>query len=59
MTTNLDLAGHRALVTGGAPLDGRRYMHWNFVSSSRERIEHWKERRFPRVPGDEVPLPDS
>ncbi|HZO37584.1 MAG TPA: pirin-like C-terminal cupin domain-containing protein, partial [Methylomirabilota bacterium] len=48
------------------PLDGRRYIHWNFVSSSRERIEQakrdWKERRFPTVPGDEVefvPLPDS
>ena len=56
----------RIVLLGGAPLDGRRYMHWNFVSSSRERIEQakrdWKERRFPRVPGDEVefvPLPDS
>lgn len=56
----------RIVLLGGAPLDGRRYIHWNFVSSSRERIEQakrdWKERRFPRVPGDEVefvPLPDS
>jgi hypothetical protein len=37
---------------------------WNFVSSSRERIERakddWREMRFPRVPGDEIefiPLP--
>ena len=56
----------RLVLLGGAPLDGRRYIHWNFVSSSRERIEQakreWKERRFPTVPGDEVefvPLPDS
>jgi hypothetical protein len=38
---------------------------WNFVSSSRERIERakteWRERRFPPVPGDDVefiPLPE-
>jgi redox-sensitive bicupin YhaK (pirin superfamily) len=56
----------RIVLLGGAPLDGRRYIHWNFVSSSRERIEQakrdWKERRFPTVPGDDVefvPLPDS
>jgi redox-sensitive bicupin YhaK (pirin superfamily) len=66
----LDVPPHphiaRIVLLGGAPLDGRRYMHRNFVSSSRERIEQakrdWKERRFPRVPGDEVefiPLPDS
>lgn len=54
----------RAMLLGGAPLDGERYVWWNFVSSSRERIEEakraWKERRFPLVPGDEeefVPLP--
>jgi redox-sensitive bicupin YhaK (pirin superfamily) len=66
----LDVPPHphiaRIVLLGGAPLAGRRYIHWNFVSSSRERIEQakrdWKERRFPRVPGDEVefvPLPDS
>lgn len=47
----------RAMLLGGAPLDGERYVWWNFVSSSRERIEEakraWKERRFPLVPGDE------
>lgn len=54
----------RIAVLGGAPLDGRRHMYWNFVSSSRERIEQakseWRARRFPLVPGDEdefVPLP--
>jgi redox-sensitive bicupin YhaK (pirin superfamily) len=56
----------RIVLLGGAPLDGRRYIHWNFVSSSRERIDQarreWREHRFPNVPGDEVefvPLPDT
>jgi redox-sensitive bicupin YhaK (pirin superfamily) len=50
---------------GGAPLQGERHIWWNFVSSSKERIERakrdWKEGRFPRLPGDEtefVPRPD-
>lgn len=54
----------RVVWIGGAPLDGERYIWWNFVSSSRERIEAakqaWRERRFPPVPGDEaehIPLP--
>jgi redox-sensitive bicupin YhaK (pirin superfamily) len=54
------------MLFGGAPLDGERHLYWNFVSSSKERIERaaddWRERRFPLVPGDEVeliPLPDS
>jgi redox-sensitive bicupin YhaK (pirin superfamily) len=53
----------RVLLVGGAPLDGDRQMFWNFVSSSRERIERaksdWRERRFGKVPGDDgyVPLP--
>jgi hypothetical protein len=38
-------------------------MYWNFVSSSRERIEQaktdWREHRFPKVEGDDtyIPLP--
>jgi redox-sensitive bicupin YhaK (pirin superfamily) len=55
----------RIVLLGGAPLDGQRHIYWNFVSSSRERIDQakrdWKEGRFPKVPGDEsefVPLPD-
>jgi len=54
----------RAVLVGGAPLDGPRHIDWNFVGSSRERIEKakadWREGRFPKVPGDEtelVPLP--
>ena len=43
---------------GGAPLDAPRYLDWNFVASSKERLEQakadWRARRFPLVPGDEV-----
>ncbi len=53
----------RALLLGGAAMDGPRYIWWNFVSSSRERIEvakkAWMAREFPEVPGDleRIPLP--
>lgn len=54
----------RLLVLGGEPLDGPRHIWWNFVSSSRERIEQakedWRHGRFDPVPGDDefIPLPD-
>ncbi len=55
----------RVALIGGAPLGGKRYIDWNFVSSSTARIERakqdWREGRFPKVPGDDVefiPLPD-
>lgn len=54
----------RVMLFGGAPLDGERHLWWNFVASSRERIEEaklaWAEQRFPRIPGDDqefIPLP--
>lgn len=54
----------RFLVLGGEPMDGPRYIWWNFVSSSKERIdqakEDWKQMRFDTVPGDAedfIPLP--
>jgi len=57
--------GCRLVVIGGEPLDGPRFIEWNFVSSSRERIEEakreWREGRFPLVPGDDkefIPLPE-
>ena len=52
------------MLLGGAPLDGPRHIWWNFVSSSRERIERakldWREDRFAAVPGDaeRIPLPE-
>jgi redox-sensitive bicupin YhaK (pirin superfamily) len=58
--------GARLLLLGGAVMDGPRYLFWNFVSSSRERIEQakadWRGGRFGTVPGDErefIPLPEG
>jgi len=54
----------RIMFAGGASLAGERFIWWNFVSSSRERIEQarkdWREQRFDAVPGetDYIPLPD-
>jgi redox-sensitive bicupin YhaK (pirin superfamily) len=54
----------RIALVGGAPLDGERHLWWNFVSSSRERIERakedWKHGRFAPVPGESefIPLPE-
>ena len=54
----------RIMLVGGEPLDGPRHIYWNFVSSSRERIEQakedWRQGRFESVPGESefIPLPD-
>ena len=54
----------RLMLFGGAPLDGERHLWWNFVSSSRERIEQakadWAAQRFDKVAGGDqefIPLP--
>ena len=56
----------RFVVIGGDPLDGPRYMWWNFVSSDKERIlrasADWEAQRMGKVPGDEkefIPLPPT
>ncbi len=56
----------RIMLLGGEPMDGSRHIWWNFVSSSKDRIEaakdDWKRARFGIVPGDEkdfIPLPDK
>ncbi|MCW3473806.1 pirin family protein [Limobrevibacterium gyesilva] len=54
----------RVLLLGGEPMDGPRHVWWNFVSSSKDRIEaakaDWKAGRFGQVAGDAefIPLPD-
>ena len=55
----------RVMLLGGAPLDGERHIWWNFVSSSKERIERakadWTDGKFGLIPGDDnefIPLPD-
>jgi redox-sensitive bicupin YhaK (pirin superfamily) len=57
-------SGARFMMLGGEPMDGPRYIWWNFVSSSKEQIEaakdDWARARFDIVPGDEkefIPLP--
>jgi redox-sensitive bicupin YhaK (pirin superfamily) len=52
------------ILLGGEPFAEPRFMFWNFVSSSKERLEQakadWKAGKFAKVPGDEVefiPLP--
>lgn len=58
-----DAAVH-AMLFGGEPLDGERHLWWNFVSSSRERLEQakadWVAGRFGTVTGDSefIPLPE-
>jgi redox-sensitive bicupin YhaK (pirin superfamily) len=53
----------RVLLFGGEPMDGPRFIWWNFVSSRQERIEQakadWQAGRFAPVPGDDefIPLP--
>jgi redox-sensitive bicupin YhaK (pirin superfamily) len=55
--------GAIAMLLGGAPLDGKRFIEWNFVSSSREKIDAaklaWSEQRIGQVPGETefIPLP--
>ncbi|HUF20434.1 MAG TPA: pirin family protein [Burkholderiales bacterium] len=64
----VDLAsgsGARVLLLGGEPMDGPRFISWNFVSSSKDRIEQaradWKAQRFDPVPGEteRIPLPEN
>ena len=56
-------AASRVLVLGGATMDGPRHIWWNFVSSSKARIEQakadWQAGRFAAVPGESefIPLP--
>lgn len=57
--------GARLMLCGGAPMDGERHVWWNFVSSSRDRINEakraWKSGEFALPPDDRedfIPLPE-
>jgi redox-sensitive bicupin YhaK (pirin superfamily) len=57
-------SGGRLMLMGGQTFTTPRHVFWNFVSSSRDRInqakEDWTAMRFPLVPGDDqefIPLP--
>jgi hypothetical protein len=53
----------RAMLLGGKRFPTPRYIWWNFVASSQERINrakvHWANRQFAPVPGETefIPLP--
>lgn len=54
------------IILGGSPLESPRYLWWNFVASSKERIEQakadWQDGKFGKIPGDDkefIPLPES
>jgi redox-sensitive bicupin YhaK (pirin superfamily) len=55
----------RVVLLGGERFATPRFIWWNFVASSQERIERakqrWAEGRFPAVPGETefIPLPKS
>src|SRR6185437_5966460 len=58
-------SGGRIILLGGQAFTTRRYVFWNFVSSSRDRInqakDDWKSMRFGSIPGDDqefIPLPE-
>ncbi|WP_128514341.1 pirin family protein [Tabrizicola thermarum] len=62
--------GARVMLLGGATMDGPRFIWWNFVASSREKIDaakeawragDWMHGRFSLPPGDDaefIPAPD-
>jgi len=57
--------GGRLMLMGGQAFATQRFVFWNFVSSSRDRINQakhdWKALRFPLIPGDDqeyIPLPE-
>jgi redox-sensitive bicupin YhaK (pirin superfamily) len=53
------------VVIGGAPLEAPRYLYWNFVSSTKARLQQaaddWSAQRFERIPGETefIPLPEN
>ncbi len=57
------LGSARAMLLGGEHFPTPRFIWWNFVASSEERIERakerWERRQFPEVPGETefIPLP--
>jgi redox-sensitive bicupin YhaK (pirin superfamily) len=58
-------SGGKVMLMGGGAFMTPRHVFWNFVSSSRDRInqakDDWKAQRFPTIPGDDqefIPLPE-
>ncbi|MFX1671420.1 pirin family protein [Paraburkholderia sp. A2WS-5] len=57
--------GARVMLLGGEKLAGERFIEWNFVASSREKIEAakdaWTRQEMGHVPGETewIPLPEK
>lgn len=57
-------AGTRLLLFGGEPLENEHFLLWNFVSSSKEKLQEakqrWQNKEFPKVAGDDtyIPIPE-
>jgi redox-sensitive bicupin YhaK (pirin superfamily) len=57
-------SGTRLLLFGGEPLEDEHFLLWNFVSSSKEKLQkakqRWQSKEFPNVPGDDtyIPIPE-
>ncbi len=55
----------RVMLCGGEPMDGDRFIWWNFVASSKEAIaqakERWRQQQFGKVPEETewIPLPEE
>ena len=63
--TLASMSGGRVMLCGGDAFATPRHVWWNFVSSSRDRINQakrdWKAGNFPKVPGDAeefIPIPE-
>jgi redox-sensitive bicupin YhaK (pirin superfamily) len=56
-------SGAHLMLVGGEPFAEPRHIYWNFVSSSKDRIEQakddWRQGRFPEIAGETefIPLP--
>ncbi|MFL9873193.1 pirin family protein [Paraburkholderia megapolitana] len=56
--------GATVMLAGGEKLEGERFIEWNFVASSREKIElaktAWTDQQMGKVPGETewIPLPE-
>ncbi|MCL4125951.1 UNVERIFIED_CONTAM: hypothetical protein GTU68_064500 [Idotea baltica] len=56
--------GTRLLLFGGEPLKDEHFLMWNFVSSSKEKLQQaklrWQNKEFPKVPNDTtyIPMPE-
>jgi hypothetical protein len=63
LTLTADSQTAHILLLGGEPMNEKRFIWWNFVSSSQERIEQakkdWKSGEFAPVPEEteSIPLP--